>query len=69
MRWILILGLVVLVGCQQTAPVVLKHPKTGKTVQCGPYHIGLSGDFKMEGIAMQERGCIEDFKEQGYLRQ
>jgi hypothetical protein len=59
----------VLVACQYaTAPVVLKHPKTGKIVQCGPYWI--ANDAKdMSGVARMERGCIEDYKEQGYVRQ
>ena len=60
----------ILAACQYaTAPVILKHPKTGKVVQCGPYWIGNVANEDMSGVAKMERGCIEDYKEQGYVRQ
>lgn len=56
-------ALVVLMGCTQT--VYMKHPATGKTVQCGPYRS--TGIPAMAG-AMREAQCIQDYKEQGYVR-
>lgn len=41
---------------------------TGKTAQCGPYYTGLAPDFKLQGIAMRESQCIQDYKEQGFVR-
>jgi hypothetical protein len=57
--------LVLLAGCAATAAVFLRHPKTGETVQCGPYpYTG----YTATAVAIQERGCIEDFQRQGYER-
>lgn len=67
MRYSLLLTLVLLTSCS-TDPVYMKNTATGKIVKCGPYYVGLAKDFKMEGIAMQERQCTQDYKEQGYLR-
>lgn len=67
-RTLSILCVVALGGCE-TTPVKMVHPKTGKVVQCGPYYTGLSPDFKLQGIAMRESQCIQDYKEQGYVRQ
>lgn len=57
--------LLLLAACVATDPVILKHPKTGQTVQCGPY----SGRGEGPGAAvMHEIQCIQDFKEQGFIR-
>lgn len=70
MRMILvIMGLVpiVLAGCRpfSTDPVMLRHPKTGVTVQCGPYSYGTQ---TASAEAMREIKCIEDYQRQGYQR-
>lgn len=57
--------LAILAGCM-TDPVVLRHPQTGKKVQCGPYYTGTSADTLSAPI--RERGCIEDYQRQGYER-
>ena len=62
----LLLVLVLLVaGCQTTA-VLLKHPTTGKVIQCGPF--SKAGNVGELAAAQHESQCIQDFKEQGYLR-
>ena len=49
-----------------TTPVHLKHQETGKVVQCGPFRQG--GPTGAVAAAMHEAKCIDDFKEQGYVR-
>ena len=56
----------VLAGCMSIDAVVLKHPETGEIVQCGP-HSGL-GRSAFAVTAQLQRGCIQDFKEQGFQR-
>ena len=58
--------LLVISACMKIDAVVLKHPETGEIVQCGPYS-GLSGN-NFAATALIQRGCIEDYKEQGYQR-
>ena len=67
-RHLLFLGLVfLLASCASTTkPVFLTHPKTGATVQCGPYPT--RGLAKPMAAAMHETQCIQDYKEQGYVR-
>ncbi len=66
-RHLLYLGLVfLLASCTTTKPVFLTHPKTGATVQCGPYPT--RGLAKPMAAAMHETQCIQDYKEQGYVR-
>lgn len=67
MRYLIVLGLLVFAGCE-TTPVKLVHPQTGKVVQCGPYYTGLDGGIG-KGIPARESQCINDYKEQGYVRQ
>ena len=55
-----------LVACGTIDAVTLKHPVTGEIVQCGP-HTGL-GKSSFAATAALQRGCIEDFKEQGFQR-
>lgn len=52
---------IILAGC---AAVYLKHPVTGEAVTCGPYPQGISS----WASARREAKCVDDFKEQGYLR-
>lgn len=54
-------------GCA-TQPILLRHPVSGLTAQCGPYtnmhplFPGASPHWKAE------RECINDFQRQGYER-
>ena len=59
--WI-VLALVA-VSCSPQETVYMRHPITGQIVPCGPYEIGPSGVG-----AMLERGCIDDYGRQGYVR-
>ena len=57
--------LAILAGCT-TDPVHLRHPQTGKTVQCGPYPTA-TGPATMTALE-HERGCVQDYQRQGYER-
>ena len=64
---VLYLGLVLLlIGCSLTTPVYLAHPQTGATVQCGPY--SAAGVGRALAASQHETQCIQDWKEQGYVR-
>jgi hypothetical protein len=66
-RVFLVCGLTLLVAaCGQIDAVYLKHPTTGRVVQCGPY-TGVTG-YTHTGTVLQQRGCIEDYRAQGYER-
>lgn len=54
--------LVVLTGC--TGPVILRHPETGKTVQCSSDDTERSADVAYQ----RQRDCIEEYQRQGYKR-
>jgi hypothetical protein len=54
--------LIFLAGC--TGPVMLRHPQTGKTVQCGPDDMDQSAEVAYQ----RERDCIENYQRQGYKR-
>ncbi len=58
--------MIVAAACGRLEAVHFKHPGTGKTVQCGPY-TGFTGYTYSGGVIMQ-RGCVEDYRAQGYLR-
>ena len=45
-----------------TEAVILRHPETGNTVKCGPYSESSVAN------SMREVQCIQDYKEQGYMR-
>ena len=60
----LVLAAAAIVGCS-TTPVMLRHPRTGQTVQCGPYSWN---EMRTGNVTERERGCIEDFRRQGYER-
>ena len=51
------------VGCSPQETAYMKNVATGQVVSCGPYDIGGMGPG-----AMLERGCIEDYGRQGYVR-
>jgi hypothetical protein len=65
MRFIVCLVIASLAGCSQTPPVYMKNPSTGLSATCGPYK---NNDLNATAGAMQEHQCIEDYKEQGYVR-
>lgn len=66
MRIIWIAVALIVVGCVQTDTAYMKDPTTGKVVACGPYNIGQR--FGGEYGATLERGCIDDYAKQGYVR-
>lgn len=53
-------------ACGRIDAVWLAHPATGEVVQCGPY-AGLTG-YTYPSTTLLMRGCIEDFRAQGYER-
>lgn len=57
----LVIGL--LAGC--TTAVILRHPQTRQTAQCGPYY---SLGFYYWMATDRERTCVRDFQRQGYER-
>lgn len=48
-----------------TKPVYLRHPATGRVVQCGPY---AWSELRTGSVPERERGCITDYQRQGYER-
>ena len=61
---VLIAALAVVGGCINES-VLLRHPETGKTVQCGPYPI--YGDIASVNARLEcERACIQEYQRQGY---
>jgi hypothetical protein len=65
MRFLMFLFLVSLVGCTHTPIVYMKNPLTGQSTTCGPYK---NNDLNATAAAMQEHQCIQDYKEQGFVR-
>lgn len=61
MRRFILTLLLALAAC--TEPVYLRHSESGDVIQCGPYEKEGSGAH-----ALQEAQCINDYKEQGYVR-
>ena len=63
---LLALLLLPLAACATVKEVRLQHPDTGKIVVCE----GKSGlnSRKYPTAVNEQRGCIQDFKEQGYAR-
>ena len=66
MRWCIVLTMLLLAACARVEAVRLQHPGTGDVVQYGPY-VGLTG-YTYSGGVVESRGCIEDYKQQGYKR-
>ncbi len=67
MRWATLAGLL-LVGCASVEAAYLKHPQTGQVVQCGPYTYVILRAFDGPALAARQRQCIEDYKEQRFVR-
>lgn len=62
MTRVFFVGFLLLSGC--TAPVMMRN-SDGVTVQCGPYNsAGLPG----LSAGRREAQCIQDYKEQGFVR-
>jgi hypothetical protein len=61
----LLVSFMFVIGCS-TAPIYLKHEKTGEVVQCGPYTVTDSSDDMV--AAYRETQCIKDYQRQGYER-
>lgn len=59
MKWLLPMFLL-LCACQHTGKVYLKNQKTGQVVECG--------DMRGYNREIGDAQCIEDYKEQGYVR-
>ncbi len=58
MRYFVILLVVgFLAGCASPQTVMLEHPDTGKTGQCGPFK-----------TLMEESQCLNDYYAKGYKR-
>lgn len=58
--------MILLAACQLVETVYLRHSQTGRIVQCGPYQ-GVGPQVGAVNVA-QQRGCIKDYRVQGYLR-
>ncbi len=52
-------------GCAPTENAYMKNPATGQVVTCGPYVMRI--DYA-NAMAAMERGCVEDYQRQGYVR-
>ena len=65
-RVLLALSLLPLVACASVEEVRLQHPDTGAVAVCK----GKSGlnSRKYPTAVNEQRGCIQDYKEQGYTR-
>ncbi len=58
MRYFVILCVVgLLAACAAPQTVMLQHPDTGKTVQCGPFK-----------TLLEESQCLGDYQSKGYER-
>ena len=66
MRYYLLLLPLLFTGC--TDMVYMKNPQTGQMAECGPYWIGTATSIKLDSISRMETQCINDYKEQGYVR-
>ena len=77
-RLSIIAALIVLAGCEglvtRVDAVYLQHADTGEIVRCGPYArvaiplIDYTMPLFLETLLKERRGCIDDFRAQGYLR-
>lgn len=64
MRYAAILCVLALGACTET--IHLRNPQTGQAAQCGPYRTGGIGAEAGAVMAVQ---CVNDYKQQGYVRQ
>jgi hypothetical protein len=60
-----VIAVSLLCGC--TDAVYMRNA-SGETVKCGSVYTGLAGDFELMGIAARESQCIQDYKDQGFIR-
>jgi hypothetical protein len=67
MRLVLLIGMLALFAGCQTDPVFLRHPQTGRTVQCGPYSHS-TDPISFETATTKEGNCVEKYERQGYER-
>ena len=63
---VLVLAALTLASCDTVSDVRLKDPATGEIAICQGKG-GLSANRYAVTVA-EQRGCIEDFKDQGYVR-
>ena len=61
-----IVAALMLTGCV-SGGALMKHPVTGKTVECGRYARASSSLLSLT-LEKRERECITDFRLQGYER-
>src|SRR5262249_34962531 len=50
-----------------TEPILLRHPDTGITVQCGPYPNALYSSMAA-GYRAERQQCVTRYRQQGYVR-
>lgn len=66
MRVAIVFGVLVLSGCvAMSEPVTMVNPANGQTAKCGPY--SLHG-MVANASALREVQCVEDYKQQGFVR-
>ena len=63
MRSLLLLVVLALAACTYTERVYLQHPN-GQTATCGPFQKLYDGS----AAVLEERGCVQDYQRQGYVR-
>lgn len=56
--------IVSLAGCT-TESIYMKNPQTGAVVKCGTPHANTLAE---PAVQAREAQCIQDYKEQGYVR-
>jgi len=50
-----------------TEPILLRHPGTGATVECGPYPYALYSSMAA-GYRAERQQCVAQYQRQGYVR-
>ena len=50
-----------------TEPILLRHPGTGVTVECGPYPYALYSSMAA-GYRAERQQCVAQYQWQGYVR-
>ena len=66
MRAILLMAVFLVAACGSVDDVHLRHPETGEIAICNGATGLNSADRRT--MVIEQRGCIEDFKEQGFQR-
>jgi hypothetical protein len=67
MLFYILIGLLAVLGGCQTDPVFLRHPQTGRMVQCGPFSHN-TDPLSFETANTRESNCIDKYERQGYER-